>query len=232
MAGMSVPRLLALAGMVAVAVTVVLIGALHVLPASAAISPYRRTISEYALTEHGTIFNLAVLVLVAGSVSIMLALIGAGVVTARSGGMLALLAWTVALAAIVYFPKHNWAVGPSATGTVHRFASVVAFLSLPVAALLTARAWRRHPRWRGHAGWTFGLGLWSLLCFSPIVGAIVAQPWTGVRWWRAIPLGAVERLLLFSEICVVLGLAVWAARAGKAERTPVSRQGGGLSQQH
>jgi hypothetical protein len=104
-------------------------------------------------------------------------------------------------------------MGPSNSGTVHRFASVVAFLSLPAAALLTARAWRTHPRWGGHARWTHGLGLWTFLCFTPIIGAIIVQPWTGVRWWRLIPLGAVERVLTISEVCIVLGLAVWAARA-------------------
>ncbi|GIF00617.1 DUF998 domain-containing protein [Paractinoplanes rishiriensis] len=215
---MSIPRLLALTGMVAVAAAVLLIGALHVIPPSSAISPYRRTISEYAHSDHGTVFNVAVLVLAAGSVAIMVALIGAGLAPARSGGVFALLLWCVALAAIVYFPKHNWAVGPSYSGTVHRWASVLAFLSLPFAALLTARAWRRHDRWRGHARWTSLLGVMSFLAFSPIVGAFLIQPWTGVRWWRLIPLGAVERVLLFSEICIVLVMAVWAARA--AARAP------------
>lgn len=213
MARMIPPRLLALSGTAAVAGTVLVMGVLHVLPPSSEISPYRRTISEYALTEAGLAFNVAVLLLAAGSVATMLALVGTGLMPARSGGVLALLLWSVALAAVVYFPKHNWALGPSLDGTVHRFASVVAFLSLPVGALLIGRAWRAHPRWRVHAGWTSGLGLWSLLCFAPIIAAIVAQRWTGVPWWRAIPLGAVERVLALSEVAIVLGLAWWAARA-------------------
>jgi hypothetical protein len=213
MARVSAPRLLAMVGSGAAATAVLLIGIMHVIAPSSAISPYRRTISEYALTETGMVFNVAVLVLAAGSVATMLAVVGAGLMPARSGGVVALLLWSVALAAVVYFPKHNWAVGPSTDGTVHRVASVVAFLSLPVGALLTGRAWRAHPRWRLHAGWTRGLGLWSLLCFAPIVAAIVAQRWTGVPWWRAIPLGAVERVLAISEVGIVLGLAWWAASA-------------------
>jgi len=125
----------------AVTAAVLGIGALHVIPPSSALSPYRRTISEYALMETGAIFNVAVLVLAAGSVATVLALVGAALAPARSGGVLALLLWSFALAAVVYFPKHNWAVGPSAEGTVHRVASVVAFLSLPVAALLYL--WRK-----------------------------------------------------------------------------------------
>jgi len=227
MARMRFPRLLAIAGMGAVAAAVLLIGVLHAVPPTSAISPYRRTISQYALAEAGTVFNVAVLVLAAGSVATLLAVVGAGLLPVRSGGVLALLLWSVALAVVVYFPKHNWAMGPSSDGTVHRVASVVAFLSLPVGALLIGRAWRTHPRWRVHAGWVWGLGLWSLLCFAPIVGAIVAQGWTGVAWWRAIPLGAVERMLAFSEVGVVFGLAWWAARAsGPTRRTaePALRQ--------
>ena len=203
----------------AVTAAVVLIGALHVVPPSSALSPYRRTISEYALLETGPIFNVAVLVLAAGSVATVLALVGASLAPARSGGVLALLLWSVALAAVVYFPKHSWSLGPSNNGTIHRAASLIAFLSLPLGALLIGRAWRAHPRWRGHAGWSLGLGLCSLLCFSPIAIAILAQPLTGVRWWRAIPLGAVERLLAISEVVTVLALAWWAARASGAART-------------
>jgi hypothetical protein len=220
MSGMSVSRLLALVGIGAVAAAVLLLGVLHVIPPSSAISPYRRTISQYALTEHAVVFNVAVLVLAAGSVATMLALIAARVLPARSGGVIALLLWSVALAAIVYFPKHNWAMGPSHSGTVHRFASVVAFLSLPFAALLTARARREHPQWHGHARRTRYLGLWSFLCLSPIVIAILTEPLTGVRWWRAIPLGAVERVLAISEVGIVLGLAWWAARASTGLRAP------------
>jgi hypothetical protein len=57
----------------------------------------------------------------------------------------------------------------------------------------------------------------SLLLFSPIVVAVALQPITGVDWWVAIPLGAVERLLTLSEVAVVLCLAWWAAAAGRRE---------------
>src|SRR5688572_3833289 len=166
MAAVSATRLLAILGTVAVAAAVLLLGLLHVVPPTSEISPYRRTISQYALTEAATVFNAGVLLLAAGSILTMIAVVGAGLLPARSGGVLALLLWSVALAAVVYFPKHNWAVGPSTDGTVHRVASVVAFLSLPVGALLIGRSWWSHGRWRVPARWTWGLGLWSLLCFT------------------------------------------------------------------
>ncbi|GLY07147.1 DUF998 domain-containing protein [Actinoplanes sp. NBRC 101535] len=59
-------------------------------------------------------------------------------------------------------------------------------------------------------------GVASLLCFAPILWAVVAEPWTGVRWWRAIPLGGVERLLGLVEVATVLLLAWWAVRATRS----------------
>jgi hypothetical protein len=53
----------------------------------------------------------------------------------------------------------------------------------------------------------------SLVCFSPILIAVALEPVTGVRWWRAIPLGAVERLLASAEVATVLAMAWWAYRA-------------------
>lgn len=213
MARMHSPRALALAGTSAVGVALLVFGFLHVTGPTAAISPYRRTISQYALTGAAPAFNVAVLLLAAGSIATLVALVRADLLPVRSGGMVALVLWCAALAAVVYFPKHNWAVGPSIDGTIHRYASVVAFLSLPLGALLIGRTWWIRGQWRTEAAWTWGLGLWSLLCFSPIVVAIAAQPWTGVAWWRLIPLGAVERVLLISEVGIVLLLAWWAARA-------------------
>jgi hypothetical protein len=114
-----------------------------------------------------------------------------------STGGLALLLWTASLPAIAIFPKHNWAVGPSAGGTVHRIVALVGFLSLPVAAVAIGWAARAH--------------------LSPLGYAIASQPFTGIRWWRAVPLGAVERLLALCEVVTVLALGWWAMRASHAE---------------
>jgi hypothetical protein len=209
------PRTLALGGIGGVLVAVVLIGALHVVPPTSEIDPVRRTISQYALLETAAVFNVGVLALAVGSIATMLAMIAGGLLAARSGAAAALMLWAVALAAVVYFPKHNWAVGPSMDGTIHRVASVVAFLSLPVAALLVARRWRGDERFGGHASVVMALGLLSLACFGPIVVAVATEPITGVRWWRAIPLGAVERALALAEVATVLSMAWWAVRAAR-----------------
>ena len=215
-------RSLAAFGLVGIAAGPVAVGLLHVMPPTDRISPVRRTISEYALHETAWLFNSGVLALAAGSLAVLVALARAGVTRLNSLGGLGLLLWSVGLAAVVYFPKHNWAIGPSSNGTVHRVASLVAFVSLPLGALLIAWAWRRHGRWRGRALFTAGFAVLALLCFGVIAGAFALQPFTGVRWWQAIPLGAVERALATAEICVVLTLGWWALRGG----TSLSGAGG------
>jgi hypothetical protein len=53
----------------------------------------------------------------------------------------------------------------------------------------------------------------ALLCFAPIAVAFALHPFTGVPWWRAIPLGGVERLLALVEVITVVYLGYWAIRA-------------------
>ncbi|SHN46585.1 DUF998 domain-containing protein [Cryptosporangium aurantiacum] len=202
-------------GVVCVVASLGLYGALHLLPPSAQLDWSRRTISHYALLSNGWLFDLATLLLAAGSLAVLVALRQAGAVGRNA--TLALLLWVVGLVGVVWFEKHNWSTGPSVSGDVHRAASLLAFLSLPTAALLAAA-----PRRRERGARLVALGGWvSLLCFSPILWALLSEPWTGVRWWRAIPLGGVERLLGLAEVATVLILAWWAVRtsAGRLRQT-------------
>jgi hypothetical membrane protein len=206
-----VTRWVGVAGLVALLAGAVLVGWLHVLEPQ--VDPVRRTISEYALREHAWVFNLAVLAVVAGSAATLAGLVRARLVRLGSFGGVALGLWCVGLAGVVLFPKHNWARGPSMSGDVHRMLSLVAFVSLPLAALAIGWAWRR-------TGWGRGavaLGALSLLAFVPIPAAVLIAGATGQRWWTVIPLGAVERLLALVETVTVLALAAWAtARPGPA----------------
>ncbi|HLL65444.1 MAG TPA: DUF998 domain-containing protein [Micromonosporaceae bacterium] len=203
-------RWLAGTGIGAVCLCAALLAYLHVAGPTAQLSPVRRTISEYALLETGYIFNVAVLALAAGSLAVLVALAVARLVGWYSGGALAMVLWCAGLVGVVLFEKHNWAVGPSVNGDIHRLAGLVAFVSLPVAALLIGRSWLHDPRWGRHAGCSVAAGMVSLLCFAPIAIAFLTEPWTGVPWWRAIPLGAVERLLGLSELAAVVVLGTWA----------------------
>ncbi|MEU4623927.1 DUF998 domain-containing protein [Actinoplanes sp. NPDC023801] len=192
-------------GVACVLASLSLYAGLHVMGPSADLDWMRRTISQYALMPNGWIFDTATLLLAAGSAAIVAALLRAGALTGGAAAALGL--WVAGLIGVVWFEKHNWQVGPSVSGDVHRVASVVAFLSLPVGALLAAR------RGGGPARWVAAGGVVSLLCFMPILWAVLAEPWTGVRWWQAIPLGGVERLLGLAEVITVLLLAWWAFRS-------------------
>ncbi|MEV0679582.1 DUF998 domain-containing protein [Actinosynnema sp. NPDC050436] len=204
------------------ALTVVMVGALdaHRLVTSAV--GLRRTISEYALGPTRWVFDTAVLLLAAGSVAILAVLVRRGVARWTSPGSLAFLAWSAGLALVVAFPKHDWSVGPSASGTVHRVASLVAFLSLPVAVALLARPWRRDAAWGRHATRAFRLGLLSALAFTPILYAVLVDVVVGTAWWRVLPLGYVERLLVVVEVIAVLALGWWAIAAAQPAYRPSS----------
>nr|BFE81353.1 hypothetical protein GCM10020093_039540 [Planobispora longispora] len=111
----------------------------------AEVDPFRRTISEHGIGEHGWLFSLGLGLLAAGSLAIGLSLVRRGLAAIRSPGVLALLAWSAGLLVTAWFPKHDWSVGPSLSGSIHRVGGIVAFLSLPLAALIISRPWRRHP---------------------------------------------------------------------------------------
>ena len=209
-------RALALAGLAGVALAAVLVGALHVIEAEN-VDPVRRTISQYALGPHKTLFDAGLLALAAGSALILGALACAGVVRVPSTAAAFLGLWAVSLVVVVAFEKIDWSVGPTLAGYIHRYASLVAFLSLPAAALLIGRHWRGHEVWGRFAAWSRGLGTLSLLWFAPILLGFVLRPLTGVPCWQFVPLGFTERGLALSEVAAVVVLGWWAVRgSGRA----------------
>jgi hypothetical protein len=220
-------RRLASLGVAGVAACLALFAWLHLTPPSSQLDWRTRTISHYALLDNGWAFDAATLLLAAGSTAVLAALVRARVVRATSGAAVALGLWVAGLVGVVLFDKHDWSVGPSLSGDIHRVASLLAFLSLPAAAVLAGLPWLRRPPGRIAAGVVVLAGAASLLCFSPILWALLSEPWTGVRWWRAIPLGAVERLLGTVEVGTVLLMAWWAAtaRAPAAAPGPAARTG-------
>ncbi|SBS73036.1 conserved membrane hypothetical protein [uncultured Mycobacterium sp.] len=175
------------------------------------------TISEYVYTAGSWAFVAAVLVLAGGSAALLYGLIRAGRVRSLSAGSVFMGLWVVGLVAVVAFPKHNWVAGPSASGTMHRFATLVAFVALPLAVLLIARgqsAAARAARWLA----VIGIG-WLTILF----GAIAVGMVTGQRWWTLIPLGLVERGIAGFEAAALIALGVWLVREEGAELAIASR---------
>ena len=194
-------KALAVVGAFAVVATVVIIGALHFLPPTSAISPVRRTISEYGLTSLAWAFNLGVLSLAVGSGFVFAALWLRRRLSIVAGVFAGL--WVIALIGIVSFPKFNRTLGGAQlNGSIHRGASLVAFLALPIAVLVVCLR-------RGSRGFLWAkvgavLAVGGLAWFVPIVVAIVTSPFA---WWQQIPLGLVERGLALTEVLALLAVA-------------------------
>ncbi|MEV6031272.1 DUF998 domain-containing protein [Nonomuraea sp. NPDC052116] len=184
-------------------------------------NPIRRTISEHGLGPDGWIFGLAVGLLAVGS-----AAIGVSLARRRLAGVfgtIALMGWSVGLFMTAWFEKHDWSVGPSLSGSIHRVGSFIAFLSLPLAAVIIARPWRHRERSRATLV-AFGLGICSVLWVAGIAAAMFIGARNGLAWWRVMPLGLVERGMAVTEVAALLALGVWAA----AKRLDTTEQTGRL----
>jgi Protein of unknown function (DUF998) len=143
---------------------------------------------------------------------VLAGLLASRVISGRSVTAFALLAWSVALIVIVIFPKHDWSVGPSAHGTIHRIASLVAFASVPIAAIVAGIRGLKGARGGGRGGisafFALFFGTISGVLFAGIIGAVVLpldQP-----WYRVFPLGFMERGIAGAGVFALLALAVLA----------------------
>lgn len=231
-------RALVMAGIAAVMLGSAIIAVMHVVGPGAAISPIRRTISEYMLTSAAWAFDLAVLLIAAGSAAILIAVAAVADRTrlgdrgrlrnparprggASRAGLLLGALWVAGLITLVAFPKADWALGPSASGQIHRYASLIAFLALPAAVvtLLRRRTSQGTPA-LGPARTATGLAFASLAWFVPVIVAIVTVGKHGA-WWLAVPLGLLERGMAVTEIAALVVLGVWAARTARVPATQV-----------
>ncbi|RSM49077.1 DUF998 domain-containing protein [Amycolatopsis balhimycina DSM 5908] len=192
-----------LTGIAALVTGATLVLLLQVIPPTDEISVTRRTISEYGLSDHKWVFDLAVVLVALGSAA-GLAVLGRQRRLPVPAAILGTL-WTVGLLVIVAFPKPDWATVSRADfgGTMHRIASVVAFVALPLAVLVAVRtAFPASPgrRWSARL-----LAIASLGWFAVILGAVVVAAVDGGRWWTLIPLGLVERGMALTEL-IALGV--------------------------
>lgn len=163
------------------------------------------TISEYVYTAGGWAFLTGVLALALGSTLLLIGLIQAGLVAPVSIGSILMSLWVIGLLGVAAFPKHNWEIGPSTSGSVHRMATLLAFVSLPAAVLAIAR---RHRGARPAVWMAYGSIAWLAVLF----GAIAVSMVTDLRWYRIIPLGIVERGIVAFEVAAVIALGYWLIR--------------------
>jgi energy-converting hydrogenase Eha subunit A len=201
-------------GTALVATGVVTVLVLHVL-AIDEVDPVRRTLSQYALGPWKPVFDAGVLAVAVGSVAVLVGLARTGLARVRGTTVALLAVWSACLLVVVAFEKIDWSVGPTPTGYVHRYASLLAFFCLPVAALALGRAWRDDARWSRFAASTRWLGIASLAWLAPILLGFVLRPLTGIPWWQFVPLGLFERGLALTEVAAVVVMGVWAVSAAR-----------------
>ena len=196
-------RLLAGFGAAAAFACVALVCSLEVL--SPAADVLHSMISDLVYGPDPWLFNLAVLLLIAGALAVRVALSRAGLLVG-SGRLLAVFA--AAMTAIVVFPTCHCQVQVTVSGVVHGAASVVAFTSLPLAVLrLAARhgvGWRRFSTWAKHVARA------CLCCLAPtglaVLPIVLAVPFS-------FPFGLVQRATGLFAVALVLLLAGWAWQA-------------------
>ncbi|MFC7549987.1 DUF998 domain-containing protein [Plantactinospora sp. GCM10030261] len=207
-------------GLAVATLALVLFALLHVLVGW--LSPVTDTISDYALSTSGWMFNAAVLALAAASLFLLGPLLriqarvasgpsSAGAAAsgpspagpavsswASSLGAACFAAWCVGLVVLTVFPRDPVGAPITVTGEIHKWASVVALLSLPVGALLVAV---RH-RSRG-ARVVAVVAAVCLVALVPFVSAYLAdsplRPFLGLLE-RGVALGEVVLLILLGTI--------------------------------
>jgi len=212
-------RLLRAGALGGIALGALLIGVLHVVPPTDAIDPLAVTISEYGRTTLGAVFAAAVVLIAAGSAAALALFLHDGACRAASAATLGIALWVLGLLAVAVFPKADWAAGASATGHLHRAASVVAFVALPI-AILTLCGPRGRPFGRRGRTAALVIAVAALVAIAVVGVYVVAAEAAGSPWWTTFPLGLAERVLVFGELAalvlLVLGLRLRRAPARRA----------------
>jgi hypothetical protein len=215
------PSRSALASVLTLLLGSVLMLSLHVVPPTNEINVVRRTLSEYALGPSKWVFDLAVLLIAVGSALGFYAVVRHRRVRPYSGPVVLGALWIASLLVIVAFTKTDWTVGPSIGGTIHRYASVVGFVSLPLAVLLVA-----HKVFPDRLGWRWaarGFAAVALGWFGLIIIGVVRMGMGYGPWWRFIPLGLVERAMALAAVAAILTIALGLARTAKPQDAALAR---------
>jgi len=215
------PSRSALASVLTLLLGSVLMLSLHVVPPTSEINVVRRTLSEYALGPSKWVFDVAVLLIAFGSALGFYAVVRHRKVRPYSGAVLLGALWIASLVVIVAFTKTDWTVGPSIGGLIHRYASVVGFVSLPLAVLLLAhKVFPDRTAWRWAAR---GFAAVALGWFGLILVGVVRMGMGYGPWWRFVPLGLVERAMALAAVAAILTLALGLVRAAKPRDAVLAR---------
>ena len=164
--------------------------------------PLSLTLSDYALSNNGVAIELAMVALSGGT----LALVGGLVLTrvpVRGLPAGLMLVWVLGLIVAAVIPTDPIGTPVMSTAaTVHRYASVVAFVALPAAVLLLARRLRE----RETVSWCSLVPLLRRLVVASAVG--LAGLWYVAFPGDRVMMGLVERSLVGVEVVILFVLAL------------------------
>jgi hypothetical protein len=189
------------------------------------LDPLSLTVSDYAVSESGGAIHLAMLTLAAASAVLVLGLRrlgGSGPSTGTGRGRLGtaqvlLAAWAGGLLLAGLIPTNPPGTEMGTAAYVHRYASVVAFLALPLAGWLIAAQLPATARTAGTAStaraalWLRALAVASLL----LAAAMIWSAYPGDRAYY----GLIERALILAEVALLTVLATAGGRVGAATPT-------------
>ncbi|MFI6324586.1 DUF998 domain-containing protein [Nonomuraea sp. NPDC050556] len=163
------------------------------------LDPMNITISEYAVSDRGGITEVAMAVLGLGLLALLQGLRNAGAPIKGAPEKL-LMVWSVALIVAALVPTTPIGFDLDLTAQIHRYVSVAAFVSLPLAGAMLVPRFNADARWKAVARpveWLALAGGFGLLAIT-----YVAMPGDRVM------IGLVERVLLGAEVALLGALAV------------------------
>ncbi|CCH15994.1 DUF998 domain-containing protein [Micromonospora lupini] len=186
-------------GGIALAAVLTVIGHLEV---NDDLNPWALTISDFAVSDRGGVIDVAMVVLALATVALLYGLHRRAPRpgTARTAELL-LGAWAAGLLLAAVVPTNEPGTAMTTSAYLHRYASVVAFLALPVGGWLLARRPDLTPAART---------LRTLVLLSLALAA--AMVWSAYPGDRLL-IGLAERLLILTEVAVLATVAVTQARA-------------------
>ena len=182
-------------GAIALAALLTVIGHLEV---NDDLNPWSLTVSDFAVSDRGGVIDVAMVALAVAAAVLVPALrrvrrsMGELPLAAAAGGLL--------LAAVV--PTNEPGLPMDAAAYLHRYASVVTFVALPVGGWLLAR----RDALPGTAPWLRALVLVSLA----LAGAMIWSAYPGDR----LLIGLAERLLILVEVGLLAVVATALVRRG------------------
>ncbi|MEU1682943.1 DUF998 domain-containing protein [Micromonospora zamorensis] len=166
------------------------------------LNPWALTISDFAVSDRGGVIDVAMVVLALATVALLYGLRRADPPRSRSARTAELLlgAWVGGLLLAAVVPTNEPGTAMTTAAYLHRYASVVAFLALPVSGWLLARRPALTPAART---------LRTLVLLSLALAA--AMIWSAYPGDRML-IGLAERLLILTEVAVLATVAVTQTR--------------------